>query len=306
MFAIYCEFCIDMSFKENICWLNSGGGNEFPERFENEVYYVDDLQLQNTPYNYISNFSLKYVIKGEESYIVNNRLKRIRDNESIVVNNQSEVSRLTSKGNSFSVFLSPAVLKDCHAGILNTEEYLLEYPLNEQKNNIELYDEIQTGRLSFMDDLKTSITANPDLIIPIDYYYEICLNLLLKQNTVFKEINRLDKVKYATRRELYSRLSKAKYYLDDTLAEKFSLERISQECALSKYQLIRDFKYLFGITPHRYFIIRKLSKAKEMIKSSRYSTLQEISLELEYPNLSSFSRQFKQIYGFSPKKLLES
>jgi AraC-like DNA-binding protein len=295
-----------MLFKENICWLNPSGGNEFPDRFENEVYYVDDLQLQNTPYNYISNFSLKYVIRGEETYIVNNKLKRVRDNESLVVNNQSEVSRLTSKGNSFSVFLSPTVLKDCHMGMMNNEEHLLEYPLNEQKNSIELYDEIQTGRLSFMNDLKTRITTNPDLIIPIDYYYEICLNLLLNQNTVFKRINRLDKVKFVTRKELFTRLNKAKHYLDDTLTERFCLDKMSQECALSKYQLIRDFKYLFGITPHRYFIIRKLSKAKEMIKSGRYSTLQEISLELEYPSLSSFSRQFKQIFGFSPKKLLKS
>ncbi|MEL7123013.1 MAG: AraC family transcriptional regulator [Bacteroidota bacterium] len=280
--------------------LNSNGGNLFPERFENEIYYVEGLKSKFTPLNYISNFSLKYVIQGEEHYIVNKEEKKIGSGQYLVVNNQSDVCRLSSSGTSFSIFLGADLLTECYQLLTINDKQLLEYPQAEEKNHVELFDDVIHGQLDFLLHLQARITSDPDLIIPIDLYYELGQRLLFNQNEIFKQINQLDRRKFATRKEVYKRVNIARNYLEDTIIEEFDLNRLSRVASLSKFQLIRDFKDAFGISPHRYFILKKLDLALTMIQSKQYSTLNEIALQLNYSCLSSFSRQFKQVYRVSP------
>lgn len=290
----------DMNFKENICLLNPSGGNQFPERFENEIYYVEGLLGKFTPLNYISNFSLKYVFQGEEHYIVNNAKKKISDGQYLVVNNQSEVCRISSRGTSFSIFLGADLLGECYRSLTMNNEKLLEYPFTEGQNEVELFDDVIQGKLDFLLHLKSRIVSDPNLIIPVDYYYELGLHLILNQNKIFRQINRLDRGKFSTRKEVFKRINIARNYLEDTIFDEFDLNKLSRVSSLSKFQLIRDFKCAFGTTPHRYFILKKLSLAFKMIRSNQSSTLNEIAYKLNYSSLSSFSRQFKQVYGVSP------
>lgn len=293
-----------MSFKQNIHLLNPRGGNKFPDRFGNEIYYVEGLSAKSAPLNYVSNFSLKYVFSGEEHYIVNNTRKRISDQQCLVVNNKSEVCRISSAGTSITIFLEPDLISECRRALHMGEEHLLEYPLTEHSGSVEMFDEVVHGDLGFLGILKSRIKADPYLIIPEDYYFELAHHLLLSQNDVLGRINRLERENFATKKELFKRVNTARNYLEDTVKGRFDLHRLSLESCLSKYQLIRDFKTAYGITPHRYFIARKLQIACQMIKSGSYETLNEIAFELSYSSLASFSRQFKQLYGVSPGAMM--
>ncbi len=290
-----------MTFKETVCILDPKGGNQFPERFENEIYFVEDLKAKFSPLSYVSNFSLKCVFAGEEHYVVNNARKQVRSGQLLMVNNQSEVTRISSRGTSFSIFLGADLLSECYRSLTMSDQQLLDAPLTEKSNELKLFDDVIPGHLDFLVHLKASLKANPDLIIPADYYFEIGQQLLLHQNDLLRQIDRLDRGKLATRQEVFKRLNRARHYLNDTLCEKFNLNELSRISMLSKFQLIRDFKRAFGTTPHRYFILKKLALAHEMIQSQPHLSLQEIAFQLNYSSLSSFSRQFKSVYGVSPR-----
>ncbi len=295
-----------MTYKQNIHLLNPKGGNQFPDRFGNEIYFVENLSAKAVPFNYVSNFSLKYIFSGEEQYVVNKKRKRICDQQYLAVNNESEVCRVSSAGTSITIFLEPDLISECQRALHMGEEQLLEYPLSEDLGSVELFDDVVYGDLGFLGDLKSRIAADPDLIIPVDYYFELAHQLLLSQNDVLTQMNKLERGNYATKRELFKRVNKARNYLEDTITENFDLNRLSRESCLSKYQLIRDFKSAFGITPHRYFIARKLQRACQMMRSGDYGTLNEVAFELSYSSLAAFSRQFKQLYGVSPGAMMDA
>lgn len=295
-----------MNFKENVNILSPSGKNKFPKHFGNEIYYVEDLQVKLEPYSYSSNFSLKCVFSGEENYIINNKKKRIKNDQYLVVNDQSDVTRISSKGTSISVFLRPELLSECYRSLTISDKNLLEYPNSENQNGLELFDDVMPENLDCLLNLKSMISCNPDVIIPLDYYFEISEQLLLSQRGIFKQMNQLERGKFSTRKEIFRRVNIARNYVEDTIFEKFDLDKLSNEASLSKFQLIRDFKKTFGITPHRYYIIKKMAIAYKMIKSNSYVSLNDIAFKLNYPSLSSFSRQFKQVYGCCPSSILKS
>jgi AraC-like DNA-binding protein len=152
--------------------------------------------------------------------------------------------------------------------------------------------------------LRRRIKEDKGIIIPSDFYFEIASQLLQSQMDIRKNINSISRERPGTREEIFRRVEIAKDFIHDNLNKKFSLDELAGISLMSKYHLIRSFKEVYGITPHRFYLREKMRLAGEIIRN-RSQNLMEIALSLGYPDLPSFSKQFRKFYRTSPSRWSE-
>lgn len=292
-----------VSFREHIVWLRDDGNNEFPERFNCEIYYSKQLAPVDQVVKYNSNFSIKHIFSGGEKYIVNGKYRKIGENQTLIVNDRSEVTNINASGNAFSIFISPSVLMQCYHGLITSPDTQLEYPLNDEHHELNFFDEVISHEAKVLEYLKLKLEINPDLLLTIDFYYEMAEKLILWQNNIYKKIDKIERKGFPTRKEVFMRTNKAHAFIMDNLNNGFDLDELSREAGMSKFQLIRTFKDSFGSTPHRFFLLKRIELAKNQILTFPNKSISQIALSLGFADIYSFSKQFKQILGFSPSVL---
>lgn len=286
------------TFRQDVIILRDDGKSTLPNRFDNEIYYArncNSIQFEPGEVRYESNISLKYVYDGSESYLINGKKKEVRSGQLLFVNDQSDVSLISSKGNTASIFLDADLVADC----FNSSGHSSDGSNCQVDKMVPLFDDTILNGVNEFEALKRAIDHNSDVIIPVDFYYEIASTVLSSQLRIKSEIDKVSSLKESTRVEIYRKLNIARCYLHDTTNKRFNLNSLACEACMSKFHLIRHFKEVFGLTPHRYFIAEKLKRANDLL---RYSCLpiKDIAHNLGYPDTSSFGKQYKQVYGVSP------
>ena len=93
-------------------------------------------------------------------------------------------------------------------------------------------------------------------------------------------------------------------YIQDTKALNLSLDELANNVNPSKYHFLRVFKNNLGITPHNYIVAYKIQRAKDLILNG--DSLSDVSLEVGFSDQSHFIKNFKKIYGYTPKKLVDN
>ncbi|MCE5286022.1 MAG: AraC family transcriptional regulator [Pelosinus sp.] len=89
-------------------------------------------------------------------------------------------------------------------------------------------------------------------------------------------------------------------YINEHLAEDLSVEKLASLFFLSKYYLMRKFKYHTGYTLHNYILHKRLIAANNLIRSGQ-STI-AASMSSGFGDYSTFVRAFKKVYRMSPKQ----
>ena len=101
---------------------------------------------------------------------------------------------------------------------------------------------------------------------------------------------------------LYQRIVQAKLFIDNNYADKIDLDNISDEAYFSKFHFIRQFKNIYGKTPHQYLTVVRIEKAMQLLRTNIPVT--EVCFSVGFESLSSFSGLFKRIVGASPSSYL--
>lgn len=97
---------------------------------------------------------------------------------------------------------------------------------------------------------------------------------------------------------LYRRLVQAKLFIDARYAENIDLDNIADEAYLSKFHFIRQFKSIYGKTPHQYLTHVRVEKAKELLKAG--VAVSDVCYAVGFESLGSFSSLFKRICHVTP------
>jgi AraC-like DNA-binding protein len=99
---------------------------------------------------------------------------------------------------------------------------------------------------------------------------------------------------------VYVHLRRAKDLMDREYARELDLPALARAAHASRAHFVRSFKKAFGETPHQYLLRRRIERAKELLRSTGLSVT-EVSLEVGFRSLGSFSTAFRALVGESPR-----
>jgi len=101
---------------------------------------------------------------------------------------------------------------------------------------------------------------------------------------------------------LYRRIVLAKLFIDEHFAENINLNDIAGEAFFSKFHFIRQFKKIYGQTPHHYLKTVRIEKAMQLLRTNL--TVSEACYAVGFESVGSFSSLFKRIAGVTPSAYL--
>lgn len=281
---------------------------EFPEEFKNDLFFSDIYTSRGDDYEYESPLSIKYVQEGVEYYLVEGEQRKLSRGSCLIVNEGQNVICERSKIErdlGVSVFLKQDLLNDVFTNLVKENRDLLDNPGETLKSggfytDCFYYEQNSLGQ--FLKNLTELQSQSPDNFLAGDeFFYEISRHLFntTEENRIL--LNTIKKEKLSTREEIFRRVSKGRVIIEDRLFESISIGFIAREAALSKYHFVRLFSEIFGISPYRYLLKRRIEEAQKMLKSKDIS-VKEVALITGFSDTSSFSKRFKKETGVSPSE----
>lgn len=94
-------------------------------------------------------------------------------------------------------------------------------------------------------------------------------------------------------------------YMREHIYEDLTLNDLCNIFFLRKSQLSSVFKEFNGTSPMKYFLNLKIEEAKKLLRDNELS-VSEIAYKLNFSDIYSFSRAFKNATGFSPSQYKKS
>lgn len=101
-----------------------------------------------------------------------------------------------------------------------------------------------------------------------------------------------------------SALARAKARIDEDPAAPITLAALARDADLSRFQVVRGFAKLTGLTPHSYIVQRRLDAARTMIADG--AALANAAVACGFSDQSHFNRMFVRRYGVTPGAYAEA
>jgi len=95
-------------------------------------------------------------------------------------------------------------------------------------------------------------------------------------------------------------VERARQFLDAERTRGVHSTELESITGLTRYDLCRQFRILFGTSPHRYLLMRRLEFARERIHGER--PLVEVACDAGFADQAHFTRVFKSAFGLTPAR----
>ncbi len=100
------------------------------------------------------------------------------------------------------------------------------------------------------------------------------------------------------------RLLRARDTIDRSFAAPLDVSALARVAHLSPAHFARQFREVFGETPHRCLQRRRIERAMELLRDTD-RPVTEVSLDVGFASLGTFSRTFSAVVGESPSAYRE-
>lgn len=188
---------------------------------------------------------------------------------------------------------------ELHDGLAGTEEAFGYRAID--INTADIQNILQGYSLPFLD---SGVTDQP-------YFVQIARKLLTEFDRPLEKLEHQELIydfAMAMRQETsnsiqhtnanFRAMNIAREYIDDTLDIDITLDKLALITGYSKWQITRDFRAMFGTTPYRYLIQRRLEKAKLLI--AKGLSIVDVAHDCKFSDQSHFIRQFRKSFGMTP------
>lgn len=92
--------------------------------------------------------------------------------------------------------------------------------------------------------------------------------------------------------------------MHERLAEQLTIDDLAHAALFSKFHFSRVFQRVTGLSPGRFLSALRLQEAKRLLRSTSMPVT-EISIQVGYSSVGTFSSRFKASVGLSPTKYRE-
>jgi AraC-like DNA-binding protein len=99
----------------------------------------------------------------------------------------------------------------------------------------------------------------------------------------------------------FVRLCRARDRLRAADDRPMTIDAVAREAAMSPFHFIRQFRSVFGTTPHQYRIAARLERARQLLVHRQYR-ITDVCVELGFSSLASFSHLFERHVGVRPSE----
>ena len=94
-------------------------------------------------------------------------------------------------------------------------------------------------------------------------------------------------------------LLRARDLADRRYAESLDVPELARAARLSPAHFSREFARVFGETPHRYLLTRRLERAAALLRTTD-RTVADICMTVGLRSVGSFTTSFGRVFGLSP------
>jgi AraC family transcriptional regulator len=81
-----------------------------------------------------------------------------------------------------------------------------------------------------------------------------------------------------------------------------TLEQMAAVARLSPYHFARQFKAATGLPPHQFVILRRVERAKQLLRAQTGLSLAEVAAHAGFSDQSQFTHHFKRLVGVTPRQ----
>jgi len=257
-----------------------------------------------------NNFSLHVNFNGNEKFVLNKKKLRLFPHTFLAINPgtiYSDIIENVSPVQKLSISFGKGFIDDFKASYLEkSDSFHNNYRNQLPSQNLTFNETIfpLLGDLKYnIEHLKVLIRSNcKDELLLNEFLYHILLNYYtIYQKDIFFVEERLKDLQFATRKEIYRRLSLAKEYLYSNFDQKINTDELAKYSCMSTTHLIRSFKQAYRTTPHQFLINIRLKHAKFLLQTTSYS-ITEIVNTVALDSPSTFIKLFKLRHKITPLK----
>jgi AraC family transcriptional regulator len=249
--------------------------------------------------------SLFMNVQGESRCGVSKELVRIEHGYFFLTNqHQHYTLEIESpQTETFNIHFGEKLVSQVYTRLVRSAQNLTDSPVIDNHSPVEFYNRLYAKDVQFQGLVKVLYAHSKqgwqDALLLEEQLTEVVVYLLSRHKQIAKEINQLAAVKKSTQTEIYKRLCLSLNYLHSYYTQELSLDELAGIACLSKFHYLRVFKSVFQLSPYQYLLKLRLEKAGELLKHTSIP-VSEMSVELGFQNITSFSRLFHQRYGYSP------
>lgn len=249
------------------------------------------------PYN-----MLRYIVKGEAKFCINNKTIKVRDNQIVYIPKGSRMScqAITDVFEFYSLRFTTSVIYEGY-DILG-KVYGIPRILENQGEDIyfkEIHKWFHTGQKA----KKCFIRGNLNLLIG---------SLSIRKESDIKkqyfqienEQSDFEKIKQREM-QLYNQIDPRIRIVTDYIIlhpiEKYTLKKLSKIAGLSKQRFSSVFKKDMGKSPMEYIRDLRLTTAAKMLLIENKNVM-DVAYDVGYEDTNYFIREFKQSFGLTPNQ----
>jgi len=162
-------------------------------------------------------------------------------------------------------------------------------------------------RLPFIEDGTSLDKRLFDVVLPLLEAYDQPFETLEYQDALYDLASVLDDISGAKKpinNFNYRAAETARQYILERLDQRMSMEDLERATGHDRWQLSRDFRAMFGTSPYRYQIMRRLDKARNMLFAG--NSIAATATACEFSDQSHFTRHFKKAFGVTPKRWVDN
>lgn len=276
------------------------------DSLDNGTFLIKTKRLEETE-EHVSRLSIRCMLNGNQYYKVGSRDHLVYA-ENYLVLNQGQHYRTAFHSHEalemLMVAFKPGFAESVLHATVTPEDKLLEDPFGRQSQPVLFFEQTyQHDKVisNLMKHLRRLMNEDISWRKETDLdglYTALLIRLMEVHRNLNREINKLPSVRRSTKTELFRRLHIARDYMDANTDRRISIEEVARIAWLSPHHFKHSFKSLFGISPHRYHVQKRLDASTELL--TQQIPVDEVCRLVGFENTSSFIRLFKEIYNATP------